>query len=79
MHQLYVDDVWFRCRSIAKFFVLTGVSVIERKTHFVEQKLNAVAELFSPSSPYDVELHGSPKCSQAVFSKNEHVTSHSSC
>lgn len=39
---------------------MAGVCVFERKTHWVEQELNAVASRFAPKNPYSIELHGSP-------------------
>lgn len=60
MHLLYLDESGSVADPNQKFFVLAGVAVFERKTHWVEQRLNDVAARFSPANPYDVELHGSP-------------------
>jgi hypothetical protein len=60
MHLLYVDESGSVSDPSQKFFVLAGVSVFERQTHWIEQKLNAIAERFDPASPHAVELHGSP-------------------
>lgn len=60
MHLLYVDESGSAADPAQKYFVLAGVAVFERKTHWVEQELNKVAAKFSPSDPYTVELHGSP-------------------
>lgn len=43
-----------------KYFVLAGVAVFERKTHWVEQELNKIAQRFNQVAPHDIELHGSP-------------------
>lgn len=60
MHLLYVDESGSVADPQQQYFVLAGVSVFERKTHWVEQKLNDVARKFSPADPYSIELHGSP-------------------
>lgn len=60
MHLLYVDESGSVSDPTQKFFVLAGVSVFERKTHWIEQKLNAIAERFDAANPHSVELHGSP-------------------
>lgn len=60
MHLLYVDESGSATDPSQKFFVLAGVAVFERKTHWVEQRLNEIALRFSPSDPHAIELHGSP-------------------
>ena len=60
MHLLYVDESGSVSDPSQRFFVLTGVSVFERKTHWIEQKLNAIASRFDPANPHSVELHGAP-------------------
>lgn len=60
MHLLYVDESGSIADSTQKYFVLTGVSVFERQTHWIEQKLNTIAERFAPGNPHAVELHGAP-------------------
>jgi hypothetical protein len=60
MHLLYVDESGSLADPSQRFFVLTGVSVFERRTHWIEQKLNAIAARFDAVNPHDVELHGSP-------------------
>jgi hypothetical protein len=60
VHLLYLDESGSVADSAQQFFVLAGVAVFERKTHWVEQKLNEVALRFSPEDPYQIELHGSP-------------------
>jgi len=60
MHLLYVDESGSVADPAQKYFVLAGVCVFERKTHWIEQELNAVARKFSPDNVYAVELHGSP-------------------
>lgn len=60
MHLLYVDESGCVADPAQKHFVLGGVAVFERKTHWIEQRLNEVALRFSPEDPYAIELHGSP-------------------
>lgn len=60
MHLLYLDESGSIADPNQKYFVLAGVSVFERTTHWVEQKLNAIAEPFAPHAPHTIELHGSP-------------------
>lgn len=60
MHLLYLDESGSVADPDQKYFVLAGVAVFERKTHWVEQELNGIAARFNAISPYDVELHGSP-------------------
>lgn len=60
VHLLYLDESGSASDPNQQYFVLAGVSVFERETHWVEQELNQVAARFSPSDPYAVELHGSP-------------------
>lgn len=60
MHLLYVDESGSVADPSQKYFVLAGVAVFERKTHWVEQDLNAIAARFNSTTPHDIELHGSP-------------------
>jgi hypothetical protein len=58
MHLLYLDESGND--PSLPWFVLAGLSVPERQTHWIEQDLNSVASRFAPDSVYDLELHGSP-------------------
>jgi hypothetical protein len=60
MHLLYLDESGSVADPNQRYFVLAGVAVFERTTHWVEQDLNKVAERFSPVEPHNIELHGSP-------------------
>lgn len=60
MHLLYVDESGSVPDPSQQYFVLAGVSIFERKTHWVEQKLNEVARRFDSETPHTIELHGSP-------------------
>lgn len=43
MHLLYLDESGSIADPSQQFFVLAGLSVYERQTHWVEQKLNCIA------------------------------------
>lgn len=60
MHLLYLDESGSVADPGQKYFVLAGISVFERKTHWVEQELNDIAARFCPHDPHTIELHGSP-------------------
>lgn len=60
MHLLYVDESGAQSDPTLKHFVLSGISVFERSTHWIEQEMNAIAARFNADDPYEIELHGSP-------------------
>jgi hypothetical protein len=60
MHLFYVDESGSVADPAQQYFVLAGAAVFERKTHWVEQDLNAIAKRFNATAPHEVELHGSP-------------------
>ena len=60
MHLLYADESGCIGDPNQQFFVLAGVSVFEKETHWIEAELNKIAIRFSPHNPHAVELHGSP-------------------
>lgn len=60
MHLLYVDESGCVADPQQEYFVLAGVAVFERRTHWIEQELNKIAARFRPDDPHAVELHGSP-------------------
>ncbi|HCT2524424.1 TPA: DUF3800 domain-containing protein [Pseudomonas aeruginosa] len=66
MHLLYLDESGSVADPNQRFFVLGGVSVFERQSHWIETELNKIAERFNAESPYDIELHGSPMRSGRV-------------
>lgn len=67
MHLLYLDESGSSTDPSQQFFVLAGVSVFERETHWIEQDLNAIAAKFDAADPHAVELHGSPMRSGKNF------------
>lgn len=60
MYLLYLDESGTASDPNQRYFVLAGVAVFERSSHWIEQDLNKIAERFSPHDPYSMELHGSP-------------------
>lgn len=60
MHLLYVDESGTPSDSTLNHFVLSGISVFEKQTHWIEQEMNAIAARFNADDPYERELHGSP-------------------
>lgn len=62
MYLMYVDESGSTTDPNQKFFVLSGIAVFERNTHWIENDMNSIAARFSLSleDTYDFELHGSP-------------------
>lgn len=60
MHLLYLDDSGAVADPAQKYFILAGISVFERGTHWIEQELEKIAARFDAANPKAVELHGSP-------------------
>ncbi len=47
MHLLYLDESGAASDPKQQFFVLAGVSVFERESHWIEQKLNTIAQQYN--------------------------------
>jgi hypothetical protein len=60
MYLLYLDESGSAADPTQRYFVLAGVCAFERATHWIEQKLNRIAERFEPANGHQLELHGSP-------------------
>jgi hypothetical protein len=60
VHLLYVDESGSATDASQRYFVLAGVSVFERTTHWIELALDQIATKVDPTAPNDLELHGSP-------------------
>ena len=60
MYLLYADESGSIADPGQKFFVLAGIAVPERATHWIESDLDTIARRFDADDPYRVELHGSP-------------------
>jgi len=57
---LYLDESGHPLDPGTQFFVLAGFAVFERSTHWLESRINPIAERFSPQDPSSIEFHGSP-------------------
>jgi hypothetical protein len=62
MHLLYMDESGSISDSDQNYFILAGLSVFERQTHWIEQELNSIALRFAPDpqSVHELELHAAP-------------------
>jgi hypothetical protein len=60
VHLLYLDESGHPLDPGTQFFVLAGFAVFERSTHWLESRINPIAERFSPHDPSSIEFHGSP-------------------
>lgn len=60
MHLLYLDESGSLTDPGQRYFVLAGVSIFERETHWTELELNRIASRFRPDDPHALEFHGSP-------------------
>lgn len=60
MHLLYADESGSITDAGQKYFVLAGVSISEKETHWIEGELNLIAARFASHNPHSIELHGSP-------------------
>lgn len=61
MHILYVDESGkLEDPRQPPYFILAGVCVFERQTHWLAKELDAIAARFNPAEPREIELHGSP-------------------
>jgi len=57
---LYLDESGHPQNPGTQFFVLAGFAVFERSTHWLESRINPIAERFRPQDPSSIEFHGSP-------------------
>ncbi len=60
MHLLYLDHAGDTKDEMQRHFILAGVSVFERQTYWLAQKLDEIAARFNPADPTAIELHASP-------------------
>lgn len=60
MHPLYLDESGSTTDPNLNFFVLAGMAVFERSTHWIESSMNPIAARFNPLDPSAIEFHGSP-------------------
>lgn len=64
---LYADESGSPTDPDQHHFVLAGISVFERKAHWLSLELDNIAARFSPLDPDVVELHGNPMLSGRGF------------
>ncbi|AKK25086.1 DUF3800 domain-containing protein [Pandoraea oxalativorans] len=60
MYLTYLDESGSPGDLNTPFFVLTGVSVFERQTHWLERELDAIAEPFERRAGRELKLHAAP-------------------
>lgn len=60
MYLFYVDESGSPGDPNQKYFVLAGLAVFERQTHWLEQKLEELAKCIDSQEPEKLEFHGSP-------------------
>lgn len=60
VYLLYLDESGHPHDPGTQFFVLAGIAVFERSTHWLESRINPIAERFNPQEPSAIEFHGSP-------------------
>ena len=60
MHLLYADESGSVGNAGETHFILAGVAVFERDTHWIDRDLEAIAARFDKDEPHTVELHGNP-------------------
>lgn len=60
MYLLYLDDAGSPSDPAQKFFVMGGICVFERQTHWLDAGVTDIAARFNAADPGAVELHGNP-------------------
>lgn len=60
MFLLYADESGTPGGADQEHFILAGVTVFERKAHWLSLALDKIAAQFNPQDPDSVELHGAP-------------------
>jgi hypothetical protein len=59
MYLLYLDDSGSVANANEEYLVLGGVSVFERRTYFLSEELDQIAEKYDSVNPSSVEFHAS--------------------
>jgi hypothetical protein len=65
MYLLYLDESGSPADPHQRFFVMAGICVFERQTHWVDQHMELIAKRFNPTTPDKIELHAAPMRSGA--------------
>lgn len=71
MHLLYLDESGGVNDTSHRHFVLAGVSVFERQSHWVSERLDQIAARFDEADPGAIELHASPMLSGVKFWRSQ--------
>lgn len=67
MFLLYADESGTPGGADQEHFILAGVTVFERKAHWLSLELDKIAARFNPQEPNSVELHGAPMLAGRKF------------
>ncbi|WP_219703606.1 DUF3800 domain-containing protein [Marinomonas lutimaris] len=67
MFLLYADESGTPGGAEQEHFVLAGITVFERKSHWLSLELDKIAARFNNQDPNSVELHGAPMLSGRKF------------
>lgn len=67
MFLLYADESGTPGGADQEHFILAGVTVFERKAHWLSLELDKIAARFNPQDPNSVELHGAPMLAGRKF------------
>lgn len=59
MYLLYLDDAGSVASSRERHFILSGICLFERQVHFLNSRLDKLAEEIAPQEPRSLEFHGS--------------------
>ena len=59
MYLLYLDEAGTVNKQDERYFILAGIAVFERQTHWLQTELDAFTQKLGHSDPNEVELHGS--------------------
>lgn len=59
MYLLYLDDAGSVSSGRERHFILSGICLFERQVHFLNSKLDKLAEDIFPEDPRSLEFHGS--------------------
>lgn len=58
MYLLYADESGTPGGADQEHFILAGITVFERKAHWLSLEMDKIAARFNPENPNGVELHG---------------------
>ena len=75
MYLLYLDESGSASDPNQKFFVLAGIAVFERSTHWIDKALQEISSRFANYlEPHEIELHGYPmRSGRKMTSSNDQL------